>query len=39
MEIEAKINEFIKFVDILRQTTNLNRSKVVYIYILFKKIN
>ena len=39
MEIEAKINEFIKFVDIFRQTTNLNRSKVVYIYILFKKIN
>ena len=35
MEIEAKINEFIKFVDILRQTTNLNRFKVVYIYILF----
>ena len=39
MEIEAKMNEFIKFVDTLRQTTNLNRSKVVHIYILFKKIN
>ena len=35
MEIEAKMNEFIKFVDILRQTTNLNRFKVVHIFILF----